>query len=51
MDPHDGQECAGCEWERQPHAFRWFPELGAPLEIRATPADRAPVGERPVPVA
>lgn len=30
--PHDETECAGCEWERQPQAFRWFPELGRPLE-------------------
>ncbi|MHA6621002.1 hypothetical protein [Pseudonocardia sp. DLS-67] len=32
MDEHRTGECAGCEWERQPQAFRWFPELGAPLQ-------------------
>lgn len=32
MDPHGGDECSGCDWEDFPHAFRWFPELGAPLE-------------------
>lgn len=30
--PHDGQECAGCDWEGRPEAFRWFPELGRPLD-------------------
>ena len=32
MDVHGTTECAGCEWERQPQAFRWFPELGTPLQ-------------------
>jgi hypothetical protein len=30
-------ECAGCEWERQPQAFRWFPELGTPLRASSRP--------------
>ena len=31
MGAHDAAECAGCDWERQPQAFRWFPELGPAL--------------------
>jgi hypothetical protein len=31
VDVHASTECSGCEWERQPQAYRWFPELGAPL--------------------
>lgn len=34
--PHDGPECSGCEWEHQPQAFRWFPELGVPLDPAGT---------------
>ncbi|GAA4994353.1 hypothetical protein WHI96_14030 [Pseudonocardia tropica] len=40
--PHDGPECRGCEWEHQPQAFRWFPELGAPLDPAGTNTGRFP---------
>ena len=44
MQAHASMDCAGCDWERQPQAFRWFPELGPPLDSRPAPA-RAPRGE------
>lgn len=37
MDSHTGAECVGCGWEGHKQPFRWFPELGAPLEIERSP--------------
>ena len=28
---HATTECSGCDWERHPQAYRWFPELGEPV--------------------
>jgi hypothetical protein len=42
MQAHASVECTGCEWERQPQAFRWLPELGTPL--RLVEAVTAPLG-------
>ena len=42
MEAHASGECAGCEWERQPQAFRWFPELGTPLRLSPDPAAAEP---------
>lgn len=36
MGAHESDDCGGCDWERQPQAFRWFPELVAP--VRPGPA-------------
>jgi hypothetical protein len=45
MDAHATAECAGCDWERHAQAFRWFPELGAPLELAgAMGVDHLPEG-------
>lgn len=44
MDMHGTTECAGCGWERQPQAYRWFPELGAPLQD-VTSADDSRVSQ------
>lgn len=49
MDAHRFDDCAGCEWERQPQAFRWFPELGVPLRAaRAQVPGPAGDGQTPV---
>ncbi len=37
MDLQVGSEFGGCDcgWEAHPQSFRWFPELGSPLEAVA----------------
>ncbi len=45
MDVHATAECAGCEWERHPQAFRWFPELGSPLQSISPAAGAEPTDQ------
>ena len=49
MEAHASGECTGYEWERQPQAFRWFPELGTPLHASSRPSPDPAAAERPQP--
>ena len=49
MEAHASGECAGCEWERQPQAFRWFPELGTPMHASSRLSPDPAAAERPQP--
>lgn len=44
MEAHASADCAGCGWERHPQAFRWFPELGAPLQGEPQPGEADQAG-------